>query len=64
MAERKAIAKERETANSNEARKAYNGRVIQLNERIEAYEKKRDAFQKEIEAFNAKMTKEPPAKSE
>jgi len=28
-----------------------------LNERIEAYEKKRDAFQKEVDEFNAKMKK-------
>lgn len=57
VTERKTLAKEKDTTNSTESRKAYNGKVIKLNEKIEAYEKKRDEFQKEIEAFNAKMKK-------
>ncbi len=57
VTERQSLAKEKDTANSTESRKAYNGKVMKLNEQIEAYEKKRDAFQKEIEAFNANIIK-------
>jgi hypothetical protein len=63
MKESLSLSEERKTISGNNAVKAHNQKVIDLNARVEAYEKRRAAFQKEADAFDASLKKrlaQPP----
>ena len=55
MKESLSLAEERKTISGNNAVKAHNDKVADLNARVEGYEKRRTAFQKEAEAFDASL---------
>jgi uncharacterized protein YlxW (UPF0749 family) len=52
-----ALSEEKKTISGNAAIKAYNDKVSDLNEQLEDYEKRRAAFQKESETFDAALKK-------
>jgi hypothetical protein len=52
-----ALSEEKKTLSGTDAIKAYNERVNALNARVDDYEKRRAAFQKEVEAFDAALIK-------
>lgn len=60
-----ALSEERKTISGNAAIKAYNGKVNDLNARVDDYEKRRAAFQQEADAFDAALKKRlaPPPQS-
>jgi hypothetical protein len=52
-----ALSEEKKTLSGKDAIKAYNERVNALNARVDDYENRRAAFQKEAEAFDATLKK-------
>jgi hypothetical protein len=57
MKESLALSEEKKTVSGNAAVKAYNEKVIALNVRVDDYENRRAAFQKEADAFEAALKK-------
>jgi len=63
MKESLSLSEERKNISGNNAVKAHNEKVIDLNARVEAYEKRRAAFQKEADTFDVSLKKrlaQPP----
>jgi hypothetical protein len=60
-----ALSEERKTLSGSAAIKAYNEKVSALNARVDDYEKRRAAFQKDADAFEAALKKQlaPPQQS-
>jgi hypothetical protein len=60
-----ALSEEKKTLFGNAAIKAFNEKISALNARVEDYEKRRAAFQKEADAFDAAINKRltPPPQS-
>jgi len=52
-----ALSEEKKTLSGKDAIMAYNERVNALNARLDDYERRRAAFQKEAEAFDAALKK-------
>jgi hypothetical protein len=52
-----ALSEEKETLSGNAAIKAYNEKATALNRRMDDYEKRRAAFEKEADAFDAALKK-------
>lgn len=65
MKESLALAEEEKTISGIAAAKAYNAKVNSLNARVDDYEMRRIAFQKEADAFDAALKKRlaPPPQS-
>jgi len=59
MKAKQALEAERDTLRTADQVKLYQQKVTQLNERIAAYDKRREAFSKEVNAFNAKQGQAP-----
>ena len=55
MAERTRLNEEKSQAVTTEQIKAYNARIVDFNTRIQAYEEKRDALARQMEAYNERM---------
>ena len=65
MKESLALSEEKKTLSGSAAVKAYNDKVSALNARVDDYEKRRAAFQKEADSFDAGLKKRlaPPPQS-
>jgi len=65
MKESLALSEEQKTLSGNDAVRAYNEKVMALNARVDDYEKRRAAFQKAADAFDASFKKRlaPPPQS-
>jgi hypothetical protein len=57
MKESLALSEEKKTLSGSAAIKAFNEKISALNVRVEDYEKRRAAFQKEADAFDAALNK-------
>ena len=64
MSERTELDIEKDKAVTQTQIKEYNRKVIDFNARIKAYEEKRDALTREVEAFNNDMEAQQQQKPE
>ena len=64
MAERAKLNEQKDQVVTPDQKAEYNKKIVDFNTRIQAYEEKRDALAREIEAFNNRVSAKEQKKSE